>query len=105
MHSTTKGWDNQLAELRYLEDDVSIMDEASICAKVLGKTAGTIFGIGPAPRKSYSRAYTASSSSRFVQELETLTQRINEKDNTITELTQRLEQQALLIQGVAARMV
>ncbi|KAF3456054.1 hypothetical protein FNV43_RR00697 [Rhamnella rubrinervis] len=59
--------------------------------------AGTISGIGPAPHKSYRNTYTAPSS-RFMQELETLTQRVNEKDNAITELTQRLEEQALLIQ-------
>ena len=86
-----------------LEDGASVMDEVSICSKVLGTTAGTISGIGPAPRKSYNNTYTAPSS-RFMQELETLTQRVNEKGNAISELTQRLEQQALLIQSLVARM-
>ena len=66
-------------------------------------TAGSISGIGPALRKSYTSTHTAPSS-RFMQELETLTQRVNEKDNAISELTQRLEQQALLIQSLVARM-
>ncbi|CAA3011164.1 Hypothetical predicted protein [Olea europaea subsp. europaea] len=38
MHSTSKGWDNQLVESRYqsqveLEDEASIMDEVEICAQ------------------------------------------------------------------------
>ena len=86
-----------------LEDGESVMDEASICSKVLGMIAGSISEIGPAPRKSYTSTHTAPSS-RFMQELETLTQRVNEKDNAISELTQRLEQQALLIQSLVARM-
>ncbi|KAF3443067.1 hypothetical protein FNV43_RR16988 [Rhamnella rubrinervis] len=86
-----------------LEDGASSMDEASICYEVLGRTIGTISGIGPAPRKSYRNTYMAPSS-RFMQELETLTQRVNEKDNAITELTQRLEEQALLIQSLVTRM-
>lgn len=104
-----------------LEDGASIMDEASICSKVLGTSAGTMSGIGPASRKSYSSTTTASSS-RVMLELETLAQRVNEKDSAITELTQRLdqtnnekdsaiseltqrlEQQALLIQSLIARM-
>ncbi|CAA3003709.1 Hypothetical predicted protein [Olea europaea subsp. europaea] len=48
MHSTSKGWDNQLPESQYkemvelqqsqleLEDEASIMDEAEICAQALG---------------------------------------------------------------------
>lgn len=90
-----------------LEDGASIMDEASICSKVLGTSAGTMSGIGPASRKSYSSTTTASSS-RVMLELETLAQRLEqqgyEKDNAISELTQRVEQQALLIQSLIARM-
>ncbi|KAF3453913.1 hypothetical protein FNV43_RR04354 [Rhamnella rubrinervis] len=75
----------------------------SICSKVLGKTVGTISGSGPATCKSYSNTYTALSS-QFMQELEMLTQRVNKKDNAITELTQLLEEQALLIQSLVTRM-
>ncbi|KAF3448980.1 hypothetical protein FNV43_RR09704 [Rhamnella rubrinervis] len=87
----------------HLEDGASSMDEASICSEVLGRTAGTIFGIGPTPRKSYRNTYTTPSS-WFMQELETLTQGVNEKDNAITELTQHLEEQALLIQSLVTQM-
>lgn len=42
-----------------LEDEAAVMDEAEICAQILGKSAGTISGIGPAPCKSYRNVVTA----------------------------------------------
>ena len=69
----------------------------------LATNPGSISRIRPALRKSYSSTHTTPSS-RFMQELETLTQRVNDKDNAISELTQCLEQQALLIQSLVARM-
>ncbi|CAA3027861.1 Hypothetical predicted protein [Olea europaea subsp. europaea] len=81
-----------------LEDEASIMDEAEIWAQVLGKSVGTISRIGPAPRKSYSNAVTTLP--KLMQQLEILTKR----DKAISELTQSLEQQTLLIQVLVVRM-
>ncbi|CAA2992044.1 Hypothetical predicted protein [Olea europaea subsp. europaea] len=85
-----------------LEDEAPIMDEVEICARVLGKSAGTISGIGPTPRKSYSNIVTAPP--KLMQQLEILTKQDKEKDKAISELTQSLEQQALLIQSLVVRM-
>ncbi|CAA3019476.1 Hypothetical predicted protein [Olea europaea subsp. europaea] len=85
-----------------LEDEASIMDEAEICARVLGKSTGTISRIRPTLRKSYSNAVTAPP--KLMQQLEILTKQDKEKDKTISELTQSLKQQALLIQSLVARM-
>ncbi|CAA3015412.1 Hypothetical predicted protein [Olea europaea subsp. europaea] len=96
--SQTTPHDRELAYNRLLvklEDEASIMDEAEICAQVLGKSAGTISRIGPAPRKSYSNAVTAPP--KLMQQLKILTKRDKEKDKAICELTQSPEQQALLI--------
>ncbi|CAA3012068.1 Hypothetical predicted protein [Olea europaea subsp. europaea] len=85
-----------------LEDEASIMDEAEICAQVLVKSDGTISGIGPTPRKSYSNAVTALP--KLMQQLEILTKRDKKKDKAISELRESLEQQALIIKSLVARM-
>ncbi|CAA3006134.1 Hypothetical predicted protein [Olea europaea subsp. europaea] len=56
-----------------LEDEAPIMDEAEICAQDLGKSAGTISGIGPAPRKSHNNVVTAPP--KLMQQLKILTKR------------------------------
>ncbi|CAA2989731.1 Hypothetical predicted protein [Olea europaea subsp. europaea] len=77
------------------------MDEIAICVHFFDKSAGTISGIGPAPRKSYINTCTTPG---LMEKLEILAQRDKEKDDTFRELTQRLEQHALLIQSLVARI-
>lgn len=69
-----------------LEDHASIMDETAIRAQVIGRSAGTISGIGPAPHKSYIN--TRKAPSKVIELLELLTQKDKDKTEQLELLTQ-----------------